>query len=153
MILSAGGPAARALYARASGRALWLGDGSSLEQPLDARDFVLALTTAATRSEPLAGVFDIAGPECLTQRDLVLRSASLLGTKPRPIHVPLGIARLLARAAERFTENPPITEAMLDVLLHHDRVDIAPASRALDLAPRPLDETLRHVLRAHASQL
>jgi hypothetical protein len=65
----------------------------------------------------------------------------------------LGIARLLARAAERFTENPPITEAMLDVLLHHDRVDIAPASRALDLAPRPLDETLRHVLRAHASQL
>ncbi len=152
MVLSPESPAARALYSRASGRAVWIGDGMSKEQPLDARDFVESTCTAALRGEPLTGAFEIAGPECLTHRDLVLRAASLLGTNPRPLHVPVTVVRWLARMAERFSANPPLTEAMLGVLLHDDEVDPSPLFQALGTTPRPLDDTLRHVLRREASR-
>ena len=54
--------------------------------------------------------------------------------------------RGLASLLERFTANPPITTAMLDVLEHDDRVDPKPAADALGIALTPLDETLRRAL-------
>jgi hypothetical protein len=46
----------------------------------------------------------------------------------------------------------PLTLPMLEVLERDDRVDPAPACRALRLELAPLDATLRRVLEAHAAR-
>ena len=150
MVLSPGGPAATALYARASGRALWLGNGSALEQPLDARDFVDAAIAAAFSD--VTGGFDLLGPECLPYRELVQRAASLLATRPKPIHIPGSLAKSLAGLASRFLADPPVTGDMLGLFLHDDQGDPKPAMETFGISLRSLDETLRFALGKLASE-
>ncbi len=150
MVLSPGGPAARALYARASGRSLWLGSGEALEQPLDARDFVDA-AISATACESTGG-FDLVGPECLSYRELVQRAASLLATRPQPLRVPSALALGLAGLASRLLPDPPVTRDMLALFLHDDCGDPEPAVKALGIKLRDLNDTLRFSLGRLASE-
>ena len=143
MVLGEGDQASRALRAQANAGFLPLiGGGRSLEQPLDADDVVAALLSALEEPTVANQALDLAGPESLPSRELVLRAAALHGKTPRIVPVPEGLARLGVRLLERFTAEPPITSAMLDVLLHDDHIDPEPAARALGIRLTPLDAML-----------
>lgn len=58
--------------------------------------------------------------------------------------VPRAVAAAFAALAERLSDDPPVTTAMLGVLEHDDDVDPFPACRRLGLTLTPLDETLDH---------
>jgi uncharacterized protein YbjT (DUF2867 family) len=120
--------------------------GASLEQPIDAEDVTRAIESALADRSADDAVLDLAGPECLTHRDLVCRGAALIARKPRFLPVPLAVASLFARWAERFSDDPPLTPAMLGVLERDDRIDPSPACARLGLTLTPLDETLRRCL-------
>ena len=94
---------------------------------------------------------DLAGPESLPHRELVLRVAKLLGTRPRILPLPLAAAMALAFCFERLAAEPPLTRAMLGVLEHDDCIDPAPAAARLGLALTPLDATLRFTFDAEAA--
>lgn len=143
MVLGGDDAASRALRAQARARIVPVVDGGrSLEQPIDADDVVAAMLSASERSEVGRRALDLAGPESLPRRDLVLRAAALHHARPRFVSVPKGLARGLARAAERWLADPPVTPAMLDVLLHDDRIDPESAARALGVVLTPLDAML-----------
>ena len=144
MVLSPGDYASFSLRKQAtSGTLAMLGGGRTLQQPIDADDVLSAVLAALRCSDPIRGPLDLGGPECLSHRQLVERTAALHGRKPRVVPIPLGLARVGASILERLRSNPNVTVAMLDVLQHDDRVDTAPACRQLDLELTPLDETLR----------
>lgn len=148
MVLGPGEHAASALRARASARVAWLvRGGASLEQPLDADDLLHAVLSALADDSGGHRVLDLAGPESLSRRALVRRAAAALGTRPRIAPVPWLLASLSARLLGALP-SPPVTLAMLEVLEHDDRVDPAPACRALGIDLTPLDETLRRALEA-----
>ena len=148
MVLGPGELAALALRAQASARVVWLvRGGASMEQPLDADDLMRAVLAALDDDSESHRAFDLAGPESLPRAELLARAAALLGRRPRVVAVPQLAARLLAAVAEWLPE-PPLTRAMLGVLEHDDRIDPAPACRALGLALTPLAETLRRSLEA-----
>lgn len=125
--------------------------GASLEQPIDAEDVATAIEKALGEEGGDDAVLDLAGPESLTHRELVLRAAGLIARKPRFLPVPLAVATLFARLAERFSDNPPLTPAMLGVLEHDDRIDPSPCCERLRLTLTPLDETLRRCLGEEGS--
>jgi 2-alkyl-3-oxoalkanoate reductase len=120
--------------------------GATLEQPIDARDLVHALELALVAPVEREAL-DLAGPESLTHRALVLRVAALLGRRPRIVPLPLAAASALAFAMERLAAEPPLTRAMLGVLEHDDRIDPLPAARRLGLELTPLDDTLAWTFR------
>jgi NADH dehydrogenase len=143
MVLGPGELAAAALRARATAKVAFLvRGGATLEQPIDARDLVRALELALA-ADVGRSALDLAGPESLSQRELVLRVAALLGTRPRIVSLPLGAVAALAFCLERLSAEPPLTRAMLGVLEHDDCIDPAPAASRLGLALTPLDATLR----------
>ena len=147
MVLGGDDPASAALRGRArAGVVPMVRGGASLEQPIDVRDVVAAIAAALAKPELAGRVLDVAGPESLSRRDLVCRCAALAGNAPRLVSIPLGLVRGFAALLERFTANPPITTAMLDVLEHDDSVDPKLASDALGITLTPLDETLRRVV-------
>jgi NADH dehydrogenase len=143
MVLGPGDVASRALRGQALAR--WLPlvrGGACLEQPIDADDVVAAVCSALDQEGLAGAAFDLAGPECLTHRELVMRAASLWGRKPRVVPVPLRVVRLLARIAQRALAEPPLTVPMLDVLERDDHVDPGPACARLGVELTPLARTL-----------
>jgi uncharacterized protein YbjT (DUF2867 family) len=153
MVIGADDPASRAL--RAQARKSWLplvGGGTTLHQPLDARDLLCAILACLDDSSGTTSRFDLGGPECLSQRDLVRRAAALYGNTPRFVTIPRTVVRSLAAVLEKTSANPPVTRAMLGVLEHDDRIDSREALAALALQLTPLDETLQRFIGPEASQ-
>jgi NADH dehydrogenase len=148
MVLGPGELAAEALRAQASAPFTFLvRGGASCEQPLDADDLMRAVLNALDDASDTHHAFDLAGPESLPHAELVARAAQLIGKSPRIVAIPYRLASLLSALVERLPE-PPITRAMLGVLEHDDRIDPAPACRALGIELTPLAETLRRSLEA-----
>ncbi len=155
MVLGPGDFASKALRGKAQAPLCFLvRGGATLEQPIDADDVLSAVTQAVdpSRNSPTHLDLDLAGPESLPHVDLVRRAAKLYDRMPRVVPIPLAFARLMASAMERFSKNPPITRAMLEVLEHDDRVDPAPACKQLGLELTPLDETLRRCVGPDAEE-
>jgi NADH dehydrogenase len=145
MVIGEGDHVARALRVQACARVVpLLRGGAAREQPIDARDVVraVALALAAPGFEGGAAL-DLAGPESLTRRELLLRCAALHGRRPRVLAVPLGLELALAGLLERLLADPPLTRAMIGVLDRDDDIDPGEACRRLGLSLTPLDETLR----------
>ena len=145
MVLGPGDPGSRALFAQARSHFVPLvGGGDTLQQPIDSRDVVLALRSVCRAATPIASVLELGGPETLSHRELLLRAASLLGTRPLIVGVPRPLANFAVGALERLLPNPPLTSAVFEILEHDDRCDNGPALRALGIALRDLDSTLRY---------
>jgi NADH dehydrogenase len=147
MVLGPGEIAAFALrsHVRAAFAPLVRG-GAALEQPIDAEDVTAAIESALADPSGDDVVLDLAGPESLSHRELVRRAAELIAKRPRFLPIPLSVASLFARLAERFLDDPPLTPAMLGVLEQDDQIDPGPACARLGLTLTPLDETLRRCL-------
>ena len=145
MVLGEGDYAAFALRKRASSALSFTFRASSLEQPIYAGDVVAAIV-AALELDDAPTVIDLAGPECLTRRELTRRAAAVLGTRAAVASVPIGLGYALAALLEAVAANPPVSRAMLGVLDHDDRVNVAPACARLGIELTPLDDALRRCL-------
>ena len=149
MVLGPGDPASAALARQArGGRVSLVRGGATKEQPIAADDLVEAIAAALFRPDPLRAALELAGPESLTHRELVLRAARVLGTQVEVRSLPYALVAAFAWLAETLMAEPPLTPAMLGVLEHDDAIDPGPACRRLGIALTPLDETLRRALLA-----
>jgi NADH dehydrogenase len=149
MVLGPGDAATRVLASRSRAALVPLPrGGASLEQPIDVADVVEAILRALVTPGLEGADLDLAGPESLSRRELVLRAAALFGGKPRFVPIPLPLVHLGARLAETLFANPPLTTPMLGVLEHDDCIDPRDACRRLGLELTPLDVTLRRCFLA-----
>ncbi len=144
MVLGPGDAASDALKRQAtSGRASLLRGGATMEQPIAAADVVTALLAATRDSVPGDSVIELGGPESLSHRALVERTAAVLGHEVTFGSTPLFAARAFAWLAETFSSNPPLTRDMLGVLEQDDVIDSDPACKLLGIELTPLDAALR----------
>jgi nucleoside-diphosphate-sugar epimerase len=157
MVLGEGDHASRALLGKARKR---LGFGfrlASLEQPIYAGDVVSAIVADIGRSAAAGpgscGILELAGPECLSRRELIQRAGKVLGTQPRTLSLPLGLGLAVAWLLEKTSASPPVSRAMLGVLDHDDTIDAGAACRELGIELTPLDEMLAHCARDNLSNV
>jgi nucleoside-diphosphate-sugar epimerase len=116
------------------------GGGKNLVQPLFVDDLAEALLAAGHAHDVAGKVIDVAGPEPLTQREVLESIARALGKRPALIPIPLGPARGLAWLGGK---------GMRDRVrrMGEDRaVAIEEARRLLGFEPRPFTHGLREVL-------
>ena len=152
MVLGPSDIAAEALRRQAtSGRARLVRGGAALQQPIAAADVVAALLAACRPGAPADIVLELAGPESLTHRALVERTARVLGREVAFASTPMFAARAFAWLAETLSADPPLTRDMLEVLEQDDAVDPEPARRALGIELTPLDRALRTAFNTEAA--
>ncbi len=138
ILLGPGSAGADALLATVRrGKASLLGGGGYILQPLDVDDLCAAILSACRT--PKAGVYELAGPERIAYRELVLRAAELLGQNVRLGGVPIWIAKLGAALTSRLRGG--ITPAVIDVITTDEAVH-ANADQDLGIALTPLADTL-----------
>lgn len=152
MVLGEHDRASRALARRAAARHVFLYRAASLEQPVYAGDLIDAVQNAVAWAAPVSRVFELAGPEALSRRALVLRAAAVLNRRPVIHSLPLALGLVVAGALERLRASPPVTRDMLRVLDHDDAIDPGPAATALGIALTPLDSMLARCIRHPAAQ-
>jgi NADH dehydrogenase len=145
MVLGEGDFASRAILHKAHRSIGFELRAASLEQPIYAGDVISALLSSIA-SGPHRDVLELAGPESLSRRALIQRSAKLLGTTTRIVSLPLALGLLFAAVFELLLPAPPVTRAMLGVLDHDDAEDSSTAVANLGLTLTPLDVTLEKVL-------
>lgn len=143
MVLGPGDFASRALHGQARARVVpLLRGGSGREQPIDAEDVVSAIVNALDRPGLDDVALDLAGPESISRRELLDRTAALHGSRPRVIPIPLSVELAAAAVFEALLPNPPLTRAMVGVLDHDDDVETEKACERLGIRLTPLDQTL-----------
>lgn len=145
MVLGEHDYASRALKKKGARKLNFEVRASSLEQPLYAGDLTEALVNSLDND--MTGIVELAGPECVSRRELIGRAARTLGLSTRVVSLPLLPVRVMVRLMELVSSNPPVTAAMLGVLDHDDCIDPAPACERLGVKLTPLDETLDRVVR------
>jgi uncharacterized protein YbjT (DUF2867 family) len=128
-----------------------IGGGRTHTQPIASSDVLAAIVAAFTRPGLEGTALDLAGPESLPARDLVLRVGAILGRRPAILPIPLFLVMALAWIAAKLSSDPIFTPTMLGVIQLDDRVDPEPARMRLGIDLTPLDETLRRALASEGA--
>ena len=153
MVLGEGDFASRALRAQAKASIVpLLRGGRGREQPIYAGDVVEACAHGLSEPDLDDLALDLAGPESLSRRALLERSARLHGRRPRVLPLPFALNLALAALLETLLRDPPLTRAMLGVLDHDDDIDPSEACARLRLELTPLDEMLRRCVGPEADR-
>jgi NADH dehydrogenase len=147
MVLGEKDRASFALAKRAAAKRVVLFRADSREQPIYAGDVVAAMVNALKAGAAENQVFNLAGPESLSHRELVARAGLVLDNRPSIISLPLGVGMGLAGLLELLTRTPPMSREMLRVLDHDDDIDPSAACAVLRISLTPLDEILRRCIR------
>lgn len=119
------------------------GGGARLQQPVHVEDLAAAIMEAVSAPVSVGRVYDVAGPEPLTFRNLLEESGSALGRRVRLVPVPLRPAILALRAYERLSPRPRLKAEQLERLAEDKAFDISAASEDLGFRPRTFREGVR----------
>ena len=149
MVLGEDDYASQSLAKKANVRYVPVLRADCAEQPIYAGDVIEAIVQSLDidRSETI----ELAGPESLSRKSLILRAAELLDHHPVVINLPIGCGLLLAGVLESVSKNPPVTRDMLNVLDHDDDIDALSAAGRLGITLTSLDDMLKAVIRNNAS--
>ena len=141
---TAGGRALLRDAARRSVRVL--GGGAHVLRPLDVDDLCRAILHCC--ADPAGGVrtYELVGPTALSQRDLLLRTAGLLGNDLAVRTLPIGLAKLGALCAG-LVRSGGLTPAVIDVITASEMVRHN-GDKDLGIELTPLADTLARLVEA-----
>jgi uncharacterized protein YbjT (DUF2867 family) len=120
-----------------------LGGGSYRTQPLDIDDLSNAILQCCKNPGPAVTLYELAGPESLSYRELLLRTAAVMGKTVQPGAVPIWLARLGAALASRL-RGGGINPTVIDVITADEVIPVN-ADTALGITLTPLNSTLEKI--------
>jgi uncharacterized protein YbjT (DUF2867 family) len=127
----------------------------SRSQPIHIDDVTSAIRHALTVDVPGSMVYPLPGPEILSAREIILRTAALLGRQPRTMSVPVITPRLSSYWISLVTRADPHIARQLVAGLCSDL--IAPDEGFWKLLPEhrrvPFEEAAKRALLAEAATL
>lgn len=113
------------------------GSGHALQQPVHVDDLAQAIVTAVSSTVAIGRVYDLAGPEALTLRQVIEQASEAVGRRSRVVSVPLAPAIAAVRLHERFAARPRLRAEQLERLEEDKAFDITAARQDLGFDPRP----------------
>jgi len=116
------------------------GGGGRLQQPVHVDDLAIAVANTLDVTAATHRCYDLAGPEPLTFRDLLDKTAAAVGAHPRLVSVPLRPTIEAMRLYERVARHPKLKAEQLERLAEDKAFDIDDARRDLMFDPRPFEE-------------
>src|SRR6185295_4806450 len=112
-------------------------DGSAPMMPVYAGDVAAGVVGALTNGASAGKTIEIVGPERMTLRDVVGRTAEALGRPVRIWSTPVALMKLPVRIMEAVMKKPLSTRAQLAMLVQGLAGDPGPARTELGVEPAP----------------
>jgi len=146
LLLGPGTEGAAALERNASrGRAMLIGGGRNLQQPLYVDDLARAAMLATQTSVARNLTLDLVGPVSLPERELVERAALFLGRKVRIASIPKKLLSLVLAFRQRIA-GPGFSRDALEVITADTHLDPQPAARELGIELTGIDDMIKNSL-------
>jgi uncharacterized protein YbjT (DUF2867 family) len=118
-------------------------------QPIALQDVVRYLAGVAARSEALKRTFDVAGPEVMTCREMILRIGQLRGRRPLIVEVPVLTPRLSSLWLHLVTPvQADVARELVDGLRTETVAHENDIATLVPFEPTPFDEAARTALPA-----
>ncbi len=121
-----------------------LGGGKYFMRPLDIDDLNQAILNCCQGESTDARLYELVGPEAISYRDLIRKTAEMMNSKVEIGSVPVGLAKLVAAISSRI-KGGGITPTVIDVITK-DEVVAENADAALNISLTPLQKTLEKIL-------
>jgi len=138
---------ARAIVGAASQqRVTLLGGGRHSIRPLDVDDLSRAIVRCCERSRAGVTLYELVGPEPTAYRDVITRTAALLGRDVSIRSMPIWLAKLGAAVAG-WTRRGGMTPTVIDVITSSEHVH-ENADAALGVTLTPLSTTIEKLLQS-----
>ena len=115
-------------------------------QPIYVKNTVDCIVRTLVEPKISKRIFEIAGPEQMTYRELFLTLADVLKINKPVIGIPIWLIRPAAYILERVMEKPPITTQQLIMLQEDNICEIREMQEVFDLQLVPLREALKTFL-------
>jgi NADH dehydrogenase len=149
ILLGPGTAGARAVVHAASQRTVTLlGGGRHSLRPLDVDDLSRAILRCCGAPRAGAAVYELVGPEPVTYRDVIARTAMLMGREVSVRSMPVWLAKLGAAIAG-WTKRGGMTPTVIDVITSNEIVH-QNADVRLGITLSPLSATLEKLLPSQA---
>lgn len=113
------------------------GSGEHLHQPIHVDDLADVIVATIDRPASIRKAYNVAGPDPISFRDVVIQAGDAVGRRPLLIRIPLTPTLAMLRLYERHTKNPRLKAEQLERLTEDKAFDITDAISELDLSPRP----------------
>lgn len=126
------------------------GSGDYRMQPMDVDDTAAFFAAAVDNPDAENKIFELAGPEVFTYLELLEKFEKALGVKRPKIFIP-GAAAGAMVSLMRLLPKPPITRDQYIMLREDNIADVAPASAALGVHPRPIGPVLELAARGSSA--
>jgi NADH dehydrogenase len=130
--------------AASSGQAKILGGGDYSMRPLDTDDLSSALIKLASEEAEGSQVFELVGPEAIAYKDLIKKTAGLMGKEVEIGSVPVLFAKIGA-AIGSIIKGGGITPTVIDVITMNEVVS-QNADTQIGINLTPLQDTLTKIL-------
>jgi len=127
-----------------SGQAKVLGGGDYSMRPLDTDDLSSALIKLATKEAEGSQVFELVGPEAIAYKDLIKKTAGLMGKEVEVGSMPVLFAKIGAAIGSTI-KGGGITPTVIDVITMNEVVS-QNADSQIGISLTPLQDTLTKIL-------
>ncbi len=107
--------------------AVVLGDGTGKIQPVSVSNVARAFASALTNDATIGKAYDLCGPAAFTWNELYDKLSAMHGLRRPKLHLPLGVARLLAAVMEQVLTQPPFNRDQLLMVSEDNVGDPLPA--------------------------
>jgi predicted dehydrogenase/nucleoside-diphosphate-sugar epimerase len=106
-----------------------IGDGRIELDPIHVDDVCEVIAQCVTRADVVGKTYDLLGPDRVTFDEFLMRLARELSIRKPVVHVPGGIALMMASALGAFSKRPPLSVDNVLGMTSPAQVDRAPAQR------------------------
>ena len=152
ILLGPGMAGARAVVHAASQRSVaLLGGGRHSVRPLDVDDLSRAIVRCCETPRAGVAIYELVGPEPTTYRDVIARTAALMGRDVAVRSMPIWLAKL-GVAIAGWTRRGGMTATVIDVIASNESVR-ANADVELGVTLTPLSTTLAKLLPSETKVL
>ncbi len=146
LLLGPGTEGAAALVRNASKqKARLIGGGRNLQQPLSVNDLARAALVAAQPAIACNRTLDLVGPVSLPERELVQRTARLLGHEVRISSIPKGLLSFMLGVRRRVS-GPGFSPDVIEVITADTNLNSQLAAEELGIPLTGIDEMIKNSL-------
>ncbi len=121
-----------------------LGGGNYAMRPLDIDDLNQAIVRCCESGSGTSTTYELVGPEAISYRNLISKTAELMGKRVEITSIPIWVAKLGAAVSSRI-KGGGITPAVIDVITADEVVGVN-ADTALNISLTPLAATLAKII-------
>ncbi len=123
-----------------------IGSGKVKMQPIYVGDVAYCFAKAATSENIVNKVYELGGPEQLSMDEIIDTIIKVMGAWKKKLHLPIAVARPVARMMEKLSEKPILTREQL-LMMESDNVgDIAAMKKDFKLEPMGFEDAIRTYL-------